>query len=297
MSILYIGRHINTITDFTTAPIFGKKLGCNIIQIFLGDPQQAFTKAKSKADLLTFKSNLEKTNIRVVIHGAYSINLCRSPNTSRYRTSLKSLVSDLNSSEIIGSNCLGVIIHMGKNISDDQISNTIAVKNYTRGLSEALKLSPASTYIILETGAGVGTEVGSDIETLAHIYHGLNPSEQSRIKFCIDTCHIWARGYDISDEPHVKKFFSKFDKLIGISKIALIHFNNSKTPIGSRVDRHADLAYGLISLKGLEAIAKFAYKHFIPLIMETPLTSIDPVNNKEITYESELRIVMNWLKI
>lgn len=293
---MLIGRHISTTFNFASAPLYSKKLGCDIIQVFLGNPIQALSKPRSKEDLASFKSALEKYNIKLVIHGAYSINLCRSFNTSRHRTSIKYLVSELKSSAALGPNCLGVIIHMGKNISDDEITNIQASKNYSDSISLALKLSPPNSTIILETGAGVGSEIGSDLEVLSKIYHKLNKSEKQRIKFCIDTCHIWAMGYDISDANHVKKFFTLFDKLFGIDKIACFHFNNSKNPMGAKVDRHADLLYGQIPLSGLKAIAKFAARHSIPLITETPLDSIDPLTNKYIDFASERKLIIDWIK-
>ena len=151
--------------------------------------------------------------------------------------------------------------------------------------------------IILETGAGVGLEVGTQINKLAWIFHQLKKSEQSRIKFCIDTCHIWAAGSDISNKTLVRKFFSEFDELIGIDNIICIHFNNSVGGLGSKTDRHADLLYGSINPAGLEAIAKFAYLHKIPLIMETPLRAVNPLTDADITFGEELLTVKKWIGI
>ncbi len=296
MSELKIGRHINTITGFSTAPSYAKKIGCQIMQIFLGDPQQALSRARPKSELLAFKSDLESNQMLVVIHGAYTINLCRNPNTSRYRTSARTLISDLTSCKMIGPNCLGVIIHMGKNKPEDGISDLKAIGNFISGLKDTLAQSPSTTTIILETGAGVGHEISTKIDVLADIYHGLDLVEKSRIGFCIDTCHIWAAGYDISTKKNSEKFFADFDKLIGVDKIVCIHFNNSKTALGSRVDRHADLAYGQIPGPGLGAVAVFAAIHSIPLIMETPLDAVDPKTNQDIGYADELAVINKWLR-
>ena len=105
--------------------------------------------------------------------------------------------------------------------------------------------------------------------------------------FCIDTCHIWTVGYDISTVCGVKKFFNDFEKYIGINKISCIHFNNSLSHLGSRLDRHGDIAYGMINIKGLSAFAKFCNKNKIPLITETPLLM---TNRKQ-----ELKLLKSFL--
>jgi deoxyribonuclease-4 len=231
----------------------------------------------------------------MVVHGSYTINLSHPSNSPKYKASLKSLIQDLDSSVIIGERCLGVIIHMGKNIPDNKISNRQALDNYIYGIKQALKETQNST-IILETGASQGNEVGSSIDGLTYIYWSFDEKERERIMFCIDTCHIWATGYDISNSSGVKNFFKEFDEKIGIEKISVIHFNDSKTGLNSHVDRHADLGYGHISDTGLRQVAKFAKKHKIPLVMETPLDAIDTNTNQEITFEDEFQRVLSWIK-
>ena len=125
----------------------------------------------------------------------------------------------------------------------------------------------------------------------------MSSNERKRIKFCIDTCHIWASGYDISNQVNVKKYFSLFDKLIGIDKIACIHFNDSKTRLNSHIDRHADIGYGYIPMSGLNAVINFAYKYKIPIILETPLDSVNKKTNKNITFDDELTKIKSYVKM
>lgn len=235
-------------------------------------------------------------NLRMVIHGSYTINLCHPVKSKKFQLSVKSLVQDLTASNDIGSNCLGVIIHMGKNIPENKITDAEALDNYVIGVKTALATTSNNTCIILETGASQGSEIASHIDGLAEIYWKLDVDERNRVKFCVDTCHIWATGYDISTDIGVKNFFKEFDEKIGNQNILCIHFNDSKTKLESHVDRHADLGYGFIDIEGLSQIAKFAYKNNIPLIMETPLDSINKKTNQEITYEDELKTVKSWLK-
>ncbi|AYV85080.1 MAG: putative endonuclease 4 [Satyrvirus sp.] len=295
MTKFRIGRHINISYGFVTAPWYAHSLGCNIFQIFLGSPQNVLSKARKKDELDKFGKELKKYKIKMVIHASYTINFCHPTKSKRFETSVKSLVQDLRASANIGKGCLGVIIHMGKNVPENKLSYKQALENYVIGLKHALSATPENTHIILETGAGQGYEVGSKISDLSEIYWKLAEDERARIKFCIDTCHIWATGYDISTANGVRKFFKEFDDSIGIDKIVCIHMNDSKTKLNSNVDRHADLGFGYIGIEGLKAVAKFAQKHKINLIMETPLDSVNPKTNKDVTFAEEFAKLKSWI--
>ncbi|XWV24806.1 putative endonuclease 4 [Tupanvirus deep ocean] len=296
MTEFRLGRHINISHGFVTAPWYAKSLGCDIFQIFLGAPQQVLSKARQKDDLIKFGKELDKRSLKMVVHGSYTINLCHPKKSKKFQASLKSLVQDLNASADIGKNCLGVIIHMGKNIPENKLTDEQALDNYVVGLQDALASTPSNTRIILETGASQGSEVASEIDGLSEIYWKLEEEERERIFFCVDTCHIWATGYDISTPVGVKRFFKEFDDKIGVEKIICIHFNDSKTGLQSCVDRHADLGYGHIKADGLKAIAQYAQKNKIPLIMETPLDAVNKETNRDVTFEEELTKVKTWLK-
>lgn len=296
MGKIRLGRHININHGFMTAPWYANNIGCNIFQIFLGSPQRIISKARQEQELIKFADELEKYNLKMVVHGSYIINLCHPKKNKKFDASIRSLIQDLNATSIIGNRCLGVIIHMGKNVAENQISDGEAIDNYIIGIKTALKKSHSNTRIILETGASQGSEVASNIEGLAEIYWRLNEEERKRVFFCIDTCHIWATGYDISDKVGVKKFFDKFEDNIGIDKIICIHFNDSKNKLQSCVDRHADIGYGEIGTNGLKTFAQYAKKYNIPLIMETPLDAVNIKTNKDITFSDELEKVKLWIK-
>uniref|UniRef100_A0A6C0CAH7 Xylose isomerase-like TIM barrel domain-containing protein n=1 Tax=viral metagenome TaxID=1070528 RepID=A0A6C0CAH7_9ZZZZ len=283
-----IGRHIDASWNFVSAPEDAHHMGCNIMQIFLANPQQTRTKAKSEKQLLEFSHQLALNKLKLVIHGNYTINLCHPINSLKFKSSIILLVKDLDASSIIGKRCIGVIIHMGKNMKVNDINDEAAAKNYVTGLKIALAQTDAKSTIILETGAGQGNEIGTNLNILSSIYWSLEDDERKRIKFCIDTCHIWAAGYDISDKSKAGTFFKMFEKIMGPNKIACFHYNDSKTELGSHVDRHADIGYGKIPIAGLVAIAKYAFKHRIPLILETPLDTVNLKTNKDITFKDEL---------
>lgn len=294
MTLTRIGRHINISCGFLAAPDYAKKLKCTVFQIFLGSPRMIISKKKSDQDLIEFGLLLKENKQKMVIHGSYVINFANPIGSKKYNDSVKSLTQDLNSSLLIGTRCIGVIIHMGKNVKNNNINEKEAYKNYITGLKQVLKTTDKKTTIILETGASQGTEIGSCLDDLQKIYNKLTSNEKKRVKFCIDTCHIWATGYDIASIKGVTLFFNEFNKRIGIKNIACIHFNDSKTSLHSCVDRHADLEYGKINVVGLRAVAHFAVKNKIPLIMETPIESVNMKTNVNITSIDEINKVTKW---
>lgn len=296
--VFLVGRHLNSGGGggFTNLPSYSKELGYNIFQIFLGAPQQILSKGKKISDLEEFGKELTKNDILVVIHGSYTINLCHTKGSAKFKASVKSLTQDLIATQYFKDRCLGVVVHMGKNIPENKIIEDEAIQNYVVGIEESLRNSPAMTKIILETGASQGSEVASKIDGLSKIYWALTEDSRARVRFCIDTCHVWATGYNISTKSGVINFFKEFDKSIGIKKISCIHLNDSKNARESRVDRHADLGYGFVGEPGLMAVTKFAKSNSIPIIMETPLSAIDTITGYTIGYEDELNMVKEWAK-
>jgi len=292
-----IGCHVD-ISEHTLidVPQYANSIGCNIVQVFFGNPHNTIIKRKPDNELKELSHQLNIHKQKLVIHGSFAINLAHPINSPRHIASLNAIIKNLKMISIIGKRCFGLVIHMGKNLPENNISSEQAIHNYVNGLKVALKKSPSDTKIILETGASQGNEIGSRLESLALIYRTLTPTERNRIKFCIDTCHIWASGYDIIDNIKVKEYFDLFNKLIGINNIVCIHFNDSKNPMNSHVDRHADIGHGYIPIKGLKAVIKFAYKHKIPVILETPLDSINLHTKKFVTFEEELHKITLYVQ-
>ena len=133
-----------------------------------------------------------------------------------------------------------------------------------------LNNTPKNTKILLETPCGQGTELGGRLEEFRIIYNKFSEEQKQRLRICVDTCHVFAAGYDLSEPTKVKQFIKTFDTLIGWKYVDLIHLNDSRTVLNSKLDRHELLDEGHIKLKGLTCMIKFAYKANIPLILETP---------------------------
>lgn len=289
-----IGRHLNIYNqEIENLPIYTNKIKSSIFQFFLDSPEKIFYTIPDKSILNKLKKNLIKKSIYCVIHGNYTINLCHSNSSFKGKKSISNLISELNASELIGNNCLGVIIHVGKNVKSNNMSDEEATKNFINNVNYVLSETTNSN-LIIETGSSKGTELFNRIEDLKMVYDEV--FNKDRLYFCIDTCHIWASGYRIDTKKSAEKFMNHFDNTISLKKVKCIHFNNSYDLCGSKKDNHHDLDAGKINISGLSEIAKIAVNNNIPLIMETPLVSINPKTKKLITFEYELKLIKSMLK-
>ena len=248
----------------------------NSYQIFLKTPQRKALSKINDKDKQKSKKYILKHNINLFIHGGYLFNIGDTP--TEY--SINTAVDDIVNGGEIGAQ--GAIFHVGKHCNrctpDECRANMIEFINTV--ISKSLS-SPSK--FILETGANCGTEVCRKLEDLKFIYDHVEHKE--KFGFCIDTCHIFASGYDIRSEKNIKDYLDIFDKEIGLDKIVLFHLNDSKKGLNCCVDRHESIGKGEIykdRMDGFEYLCKFANKKSIPIILETP-------NGK--LYEEEIKLV------
>lgn len=257
----------------------------NFFQVFLQSPR-AFNIVKRDIKELKKIAQLNmKQEIGLVIHGSYLINLARSEGY-QLKNAIRILKYDLMLSVHVGS--IGVVIHMGKITKDMDISEGKAVGNFIRNIKNVLRDTDKRSNIILETGAGAGNEVGTDIETLGSIRMALTNSEKKRVKYCIDTCHIYSAGYDIGTVKGANSFIKLVEKNIGWNNVGVIHLNGSKTPLGGRVDRHADVFCGEIGDEGFNVMINYFSKLDIPMVLETPA--------RELPMQEQIRMVKKVIK-
>lgn len=209
-------------------------------------------------------------DIRVVIHGSYLVNLCWDKDSEKGVKNISEFRNEIVNAYHAGDACMGAIVHMGKRVTSWPTDQE-AIDAYRDNLIYLIQeTEDMPGTIILETGAGVGTEIMSSIEELARMYRSIPKQYRARIRFCIDTCHIWAAGYEIGSRSGAREYLDTWNRLIGLNKIAVIHFNNSQNCCGAKVDRHANLMCGQIDPRGLRVFARRARKHHIPLVTETP---------------------------
>lgn len=289
MNNFKIGCNLNLNGKLENVPKTSNDLGGNFFQIFLRNPQSYNPNPRSDKSMIDFNNNLKKYNCNCVVHSSYCINLARPQDSYQHYKGVNVLVEDLNHSRKIGS--IGAIIHMGKNVKDDKnLSYQEAKNNFLEGIKNSLDKSDKNSIIILETGAGCGSEICTSLIELGSLRKNLPKKYRKRIKFCIDTCHIFSAGYPINDLEYIKFLEMGIDILLGWKNISVIHLNDSKTDFNERKDRHADIGKGKIGLKPLIEFVKICKKRNIPVVLETPT---DKYDSKVFYYDEQISLIKN----
>lgn len=257
-----------------------KKIKCKIIQIFVNPMKN------NKDNYNLLKKCLKKNKIYCVVHISYTINCAQ--NWNEYSWWIKQLILEIELAAYIGA--ISVIIHIGKQLNltiEECYNNMYSSLLYIH--QQTIKYS--NMKILIETPAGQGTEMCYKMEDLAYFYNKFSNHKnniiQSRFGICLDTCHIFAAGYDISNKKNINKYIENFNELIGIEQIKLIHLNDSKNILGSHKDRHECLGKGYIGLSGLLIFAKLFNMLNIPIILETP------TNKNKNAHKIEIEQIIN----
>ena len=277
---LYLGvhldnNHFNTILDALNKI---KKLGYNVLQIYLGSKYLTTLREKillTKDEINEIKLYLKENDIKLFVHSILRLNYCRNPNIKKNEWGLNNLIYDMNLCYKIGGK--GVVLHLGIfktekiNISYDE-----CIKNFINSIKYVLDRT-IKIPIILETPVNRKNIIGGTIEQLAHLYNIIPQNYIKRVKICIDTQHIFAAGYNIRTNTEVKNYLNIFNKLIGIKNLVLIHLNDSKKELNSKINRHASIGKGFIfqnkKSSSLNYLIKFSNSKKIPLLMETKYES------------------------
>ena len=269
---LLIGAHLNKNGKSYLATIKTiLPLGGNVVSIFIGNPQDMKIATVNPKEAEQVAQFVADNGITLFSHSKYCINLASPKAFAHHLYS-----TELNNIYQMGG--IGSVVHVGKSVA---LPLKEAEENMKNNVSKVIKKvfttpqKKKDLRIVIETGASCGTEMYWRIEDLGKFYHSFTRTEKKYIKFCIDTCHIFSAGYDIRTKEGMKDFLRLWNKHIGINKVDLIHLNDSKTKLGSRVDRHEQIRLGYItsphlggSIEGIKYLVKFCKKHSIPMILE-----------------------------
>jgi len=245
--------------------IEGAAIGCTAVQLFTSSPRQWKPQTLSEATIAAFRNAQESTAIPfTVAHDSYLINLA-APTPEVLEKSKIAFRGELDRAELL---CIPwVVTHMGAHLNQGEEE---ALDRLVESLKAVLEETDTLGYrvgVALETTAGQGTGLGWRFDHLGRILQGVGP--HPRLGVCMDTCHIFAAGYDLRGEQY-EVTIAEFDRLVGLQHLKVIHTNDCVKPLGCRVDRHAHLGMGQI---GLEAFARLAVDPRltrIPMIVETP---------------------------
>jgi len=259
-----LGSHVPTIGGVSAAIDRGLGIGCTAMQIFVKNNMQWFAKPLPEEEVETFTGHpLRNCLGAVVAHAGYLINL-GVEGTENHEKSLRSLADEMLRCEQLGIRSL--VLHPGSHLGAGMDAGiACVVRNLDRLHAEHPTLK---VRITLETTAGQGACIGARFEEIAAIIGGV--ADPKRLEVCLDTAHAFAAGYDLSLPKGAEKTFAEFDKVIGLNRLSVLHINDSKSALGSRVDRHDNLGKGRIGLDTFRWIMGSKELALIPKILETP---------------------------
>lgn len=260
---ILLGAHMSTVGGVHTAFARGASIGCTTMQVFVKNNNQWYGKPLTPEDVTLYKSGQELTSIApVVAHAAYLINLCAT-NPSTLKNSRRAFENELTRCEALGITAL--IFHPGAHVGAGE-------EEGIKRIAESLNMVHAKTLgfrvlSALECTAGQGTTLGYRFEQLREIIDRVD--EHGRMGVCLDTCHLFAAGYDISTEKGWHDTMEDFDRIVGLERLVAVHTNDSKRECGSRVDRHEHIGKGMIGLTGFRMLMNDPRLAAVPKILET----------------------------
>ncbi len=276
------GAHMSIAGGLENAFTAGVAVGCDCLQIFVKNQRQWRASPLAESQVATYRAAARETGLTpVVAHASYLINLA-SPDSAMRKRSVAAMVDELERCEALG--VLALVLHPGAHLSDTMEAG---IKHVARSLDKVHRSCPGyRTTILLETTAGQGSAIGYRFAQLAAVLETVG--EPERLGLCLDTCHLFAAGYDFRTPEGYESMIEELDSAIGLANVRCIHMNDSKRELGSRVDRHEHIGKGKIGKQGLAHFVNDPRFAHVPMILETPKgkdgrgTNLDKVNLKRL---------------
>ena len=279
-----VGFHVSIAGGISNSVDNAKKIGCTAFQIFSRNPRGWTAKPLAPDDVRLFKSKLSASGIEknsVIVHMPYLPNLS-GPDGEFYKKSVETLAGEMQRCTALGIPYL--VLHLGSHMGKGQASG---INQLVKAIESARSRSGGGPVVLLENNAGQKNSVGGNFEELRAILDRLDGPKEFGV--CLDTCHLFASGYDLRTKADVDRTLEKFDSTVGLGELKFIHLNDSKGPLGSNLDRHEHIGLGQIGAEGLAAFLNHRAVRGLPVIMETPI-------DKRRGDEQNLRIVLGMIK-
>jgi deoxyribonuclease-4 len=258
---------------------------CDALQIFTKNANQWRGRPLPAEEVREFRHAVERAQFAAVVsHASYLINLATTDDRLRGQ-SAEAMADEIDRAESLG--LLGVVLHPGCYTSGSAEEGLQLIGTALRTLLDARP--SGRTMILLEHTAGQGTALGAAFEELATILDVME--RHPRVGICLDTCHLVASGYDLASSDGYARTFAEFERTIGLDRLTVFHLNDSKKPLGSRVDRHEHIGDGFVGLEAFRRLVNDPRFTAIPMLLETPKSSgkapgpmaIDPFDEKNLS--------------
>lgn len=262
---LLLGAHMSVAGGFEKAIERAESIQCTALQIFTKSNRQWASKPISAHEAETFRATVHNSNIKpknIVVHAAYLINI-GSPELETQKKSVNALIHELERCELLGIPYL--VLHPGSHGSSDLDE---CIKRIAHNLDVVLTAFNGKTMVLLENMAGQGSVVCATFQQLALIRE--MAQHKKRIGFCFDTAHAFAAGYDLRTKKAYDDLWNEYDSIIGLHNLKVLHINDSKKELGSKVDRHEEIGKGKIGPEFFAMLFNDARFFDLPKILETP---------------------------
>ena len=259
---ILLGAHVSTAGGVPNAPGRAGAIGATAMQMFSKMANRWAERDCVDAECGEYRAALAQTAVvATAVHDSYLINLASPDAFLRLRSTI-SFISELKRCEALGVEFL--VSHPG-NYMDDRASG---IDRNVEGIIAGLECVPGKTVLLLETTAGSGTSLGARFEEMAALLDRVPRELQHRVAVCADTAHVFAAGYDLAGD--FDDVWARFDDLIGLHRLRMLHLNDSKVPLGSRRDRHELIGEGAIGAGAFRRIMTDARFARVPKVIETP---------------------------
>lgn len=278
----YVGAHLSILKGIEKVPEYAKSIGADCFAIFLKNQRSWKLPKIDLKKIVFFKKNLKKFNFfvrNVLPHSIYLINL-GSPEKEVRKKSFETFLFELEQVERFG--LLYLNIHPGSGKGKQSKEKTM--ENISNSINLAMKKTKRAI-IVLENTVGAGGQVGSNLEELFYIYEMIK--DKKRIRFCLDTCHLFQAKYDLRSFKNYEKTFQEFEFFFKNKLIAGIHLNDSKAPFGKKIDMHEHIGKGEIGIIPFKRIMNDERFDQMPLILETPWDGM---------WVEEIKLLKNFIK-
>jgi deoxyribonuclease-4 len=257
---------------------------CDALQIFTKNANQWRGRLLPPQEIRDFRRRVKAAGIEPVIsHASYLINLATANPVLRAQ-SMEAMADELDRAEALG--LLGVVLHPGADTAGNEARSLASIAGSLLELLAARKRG--KTMVLLEHTAGQGTVLGATFEQLAAIIAQMN--DHGRVGVCLDTCHLLASGYDLCSTEGYDSTFRHFGHVVGFDRLKAFHLNDSKKPLGSRVDRHEHIGQGYLGLEPFRRIVNDRRFRALPMLLETPKgegkptgpITVDPLDDRNL---------------
>jgi deoxyribonuclease IV len=237
------------------------EMGAEAVQLFVQSPRTWRFPNHDAADLEAFASQREEAGIPAIVHALYLVNLA-APDDAIYEKSVDTMRATVDAACAIGAE--SVVFHLGSHLG---AGFDVGLARVVPALRRVLERCTEDTWLLLENSAGAGGTIGRSLDELALVYEALDGHK--RLGVCLDSCHLYVSGVDVTDRNVLDGLLTELDRRIGLDRLRCLHANDSKAPLGSNLDRHDNIGEGVIG-EGLATFLAHPKLQGLPAVLEVP---------------------------